>query len=188
MSVFDFLFVVVAIVLALGIAELLGGVVRILRGDLRSNALHALWIVIVFQLQVQLAWGLWGLHSRTAWRYPEFLLLLCGPIVAYLIAALLYPLSGSERADVHLLRRRRPFFLLNAVFVGITALYGWLLYGQGWLPGQAMLRLAVISALVTVAVTERRAVQWTVGLLILGGNLWWTYQYLFIMASTPAGP
>lgn len=184
MNVFDFLFVVVAIVLTLGIAELLGGVVRILRGDLRSNGLHALWIAIIFQLQVQLAWGLWGLHTRATWRYPEFLVLLSGPIVVYLIAALLYPTGGTERADVHLLRRRRPFFLLNALYVAITALDSWVLWDQGWVPAQAVIRLVVIGALVTAAITEKRPIQWTIGLLILGGNLWWTYQYAFVMAAT----
>lgn len=184
MNVFDFLFVIVAIVLTLGIAETLGGVVRILRGDLRSNGLHTLWIVIIFQLQVQLAWGLWGLHTRATWRYPEFLVLLSGPIVVYLIAALLYPADGAERADAHLLHRRRPFFLLNAAYVAITALYSWLLWDQGWIPAQALVRLVVIGALVTAAITEKRAVQWIIGLLILGGNLLWTYQYAFVMAST----
>ena len=188
MSAFDFLFVIVAIVLTLGIAELLGGVVRILRGELRTNPLHALWILIIFQLQVQLAWGLWGLHTRATWRYPEFLVLLSGPVVVYLIAALLYPADEAERADAHLLRRRRPFFLLNAIYVAVTALYSWLLWDQGWIPAQAFIRLAVIGALVTAAWTEKRSVQWTIGLLILGGNLLWTYQYAFVMTSTPAAP
>lgn len=188
MNAFEYLFVIVAIVLALGLAELLGGVVRILRGDLKSHPFHALWIVVVFQLQVQLAWGLWGLHRRAAWRYPEFLLLLSGPIVVYLIAALLYPTEAPERADVHLLRRRRPFFLLQAAYVGLTALYGWFLFGEGWLPAPTMTRLVVVGALVAAAITPRKAVQWAVGLLVLGGNLWWTYYYVFVLASTPAGP
>src|ERR1041385_2752493 len=183
MNVFDFLFVIVAIVLTLGIAELLGGVVRILRGELRSDGLHTLWIVITFQLQVQLAWGLWGLHTRATWRYPEFLVLLSGPIVVYLIAALLYAPGGVERADVHLLRRRRPFFLLNALYVAITALYSWVLWDQGWIPAQALTRVVVIGALVTAASTEKRALQWMIGLLLLVGNLVWTYQYAFTMAS-----
>lgn len=187
MNVFDFLFVIVAIVLTLGMAELLGGVVRILRGDLRSDGLHTLWIVITFQLQVQLAWGLWGLHTRATWRYPEFLLLLSGPVVVYLISALLYPADGAERAEAHLLRRRRSFFLLNAAYVALTAVYSWLLWDQGWVPAQAFLRLMVIGALVTAAFTEKRAIQWTIGLLILAGNLWWTYQYAFVAASSPAG-
>ena len=186
MDVFGYLFVIVAIVLTLGIAELLGGLARLLRGDLRFNGLHALWIAIVFQLQVQLSWGLWGLHARASWRYPEFLLLLSGPIVTYLIAALLYPGAGEEHGDAHLLRRRHPFFLLNALYVLLTALYGVFLWDQGWDPAQTVVRLVVIAALVTAAFTEKRAVQWGIGLLLLVGNLWWTWQYTFTVAATPA--
>jgi hypothetical protein len=187
-NVFEFLLVVLAIVLGLGIAELLGGVVRILRGDLASSGLHALWVVIVFQLQVQLAWGLWGLRSREAWRYPEFLLLLLGPVVLYLTAAVLFPSASSERADLHLLRRRRSFFVLNIGYVTVTALYGWLLYDQGWPLGPTLMRLAVIVVLGTLALTEKRAIHWTGGLLILGGHLYWTYLYTFVMSATPVSP
>jgi len=187
MNVFEYLYVVVAIILTLGLAELLGGVVRILRGDLKSDPLHTLWIVIILQLQLQLAWGLWGLHERPTWRYPEFLLLVTGPIVVYLISALLYPASSSERADVHLLRRRRPFFLLNALYVALTEVYGLVLWDQAWVPMQTLIRIVVIGGLLTVAVSEKRRVQWTVGLLILAGNLWWTLQYSFVAASGAGG-
>jgi hypothetical protein len=184
-NVFEFLLVIVAIVLGLGIAELLGGVARILRGDLATSWLHALWVVIVFQLQVQLAWGLWGLRTREAWRYPEFLLLLLGPVALYLSAAVLFPKEGSERADAHLLRRRRSFFLLLIAHLVVTGLYGWLLFNQGWPLVPTILRLVALGVLGSLAVTDRRAVHWALGLLILASHLWWTYQYTFVVAATP---
>lgn len=186
-GLFEFLLVILGILLSLGLTELLGGVVRIIQGELRSSKLHTLWIVIVFQLQVQLAWGLWGLRSRASWRYPEFLLLLSGPIVLYLAAAVLFPSSGAESAEAHLLRQRRPFFLLNASYVVVTALYGGFLFTDGWGLGPNIVRLIVIAVLVTLASTTRRAVQWALGLLILAGNLFWTYQYVFVVAATPSG-
>lgn len=63
MNVFEFLLVIVSILLGLGIAELLAGMARMLRGELVAGTLHSLWMFIVFQLQVQLAWGLWDLSS-----------------------------------------------------------------------------------------------------------------------------
>ena len=125
MNLFEFLLVIVSIVLGLGIGELLGGLVRIFRGDLVTGRLHALWMLIVFQVQVQLAWGLWGLRLREQWRYPEFLLLLLAPMLLYLAAAVLFPSAGSdENLDAHLMRRRQPFFLLMAAYVLVTALFG----------------------------------------------------------------
>lgn len=64
MNVFEFLLVIVSIVLGLGITELLAGFVRILRGELVAGKLHALWMFVILQLQVQPAWGLWGLRSK----------------------------------------------------------------------------------------------------------------------------
>ncbi len=64
MNVFEFLLVIVSIVLGLGITELLAGCVRILRDELAAGKLHALWMFVILQLQVQLAWGLWGLRSK----------------------------------------------------------------------------------------------------------------------------
>jgi hypothetical protein len=42
MNLFEFLLVIVSIVLGLGITELLGGLTRILRGELPAGRLHAI--------------------------------------------------------------------------------------------------------------------------------------------------
>jgi hypothetical protein len=97
-NVFEFLLVIVSIVLGLGITELLAGLVRILRGDLVAGKLHGLWMFVIFQLQVQLAWGLWGLRSKAEWQYPEFLLLLLAPVLLYLAAAVIFPSIGSDES------------------------------------------------------------------------------------------
>lgn len=185
MDLFSFLLIVVSIVLGLGITELLGGVVRILRGELKPGGLHSLWVLIVFQLQLQLAWALWGLRIRTEWRYPEFVLLLLGPVTLYLAAAVLFPRESDDTLDHHLLRRRRPFFLLNVGYVLLTGLFSWFLYREGWQPGQTVMRLVVAAVLVTLALTGRRSIHWGIGLLIFASHLWWTYLFSFVLSATP---
>jgi ketosteroid isomerase-like protein len=187
MELFSHLLIVVSIVLGLGVTELLGGVARILRGELKPAPLHSLWIVIVIQVQLQLAWAIWGLRTREEWRYPEFVLVLLGPVAIYMAATVLFP-SGqtSEPLDRHLVRRRRPFFLLNGGYVLLTGLYSWFLYQEGWLPGMTIMRLTIAVVFVTLAVTERRSVQWALGLFILAGHLWFTYVHTFVLAATPA--
>jgi hypothetical protein len=188
MNLFEFLLVIVAIVLGLGITELLGGVVRILRGEIRSSLLQALWIVIVFDLQVQLAWGLWGLRDRPGWRYPEFVLLLLAPVTLYMAAALLFPDRASdENARSFLARNHRAFFLMNAAYVAETALFGAFLYGQGWPLDQNLMRGVVILLLVILSLTHKPAIHWIFALLLLCGHLLWTYQYTFTVGATPTG-
>lgn len=186
MDLFEFLLVVVSIVLGLAITELLAGAVRILRGELLPGRLHSLWILIVLQLQVQLAWGLWGLRDREAWTYAEFLLLLAGPGLLYMAAAVLFPsVLSDEPADAHLLRRRRPFFLLIGSYVLATQLFGWFLFEEGWQTVPFVVRLVPFTALVVLAWTEKRAVQWALSGVILAGHIWWTYVFLFVVDATP---
>ena len=187
MEIFSHLLIVVSIVLGLGVTELLGGVVKILRSELKPGGLHTLWIVIIIQVQLQLAWAIWGLRVRTEWRYPEFVLLLLGPVLMYMAAAVLFPGNqSSETLNDHLLRRRLPFFLLNASYVLLTGLYGWFLFQEGWQPGQTIMRLVVAAVFVTLAMTAKRSVQWGLGLFILAGHLWFTYVFSFLLSATPA--
>jgi hypothetical protein len=183
-NVFEFLLVIVSIVLGLGITELLAGFVRILRGELVAGKLHALWMFVILQLQVQLAWGLWGLRSKVAWQYPEFLLLLLAPVLLYLTAAVIFPSVGSdENLDIHLMRRRRPLFLLLAGYVFVTGLFSWLLFDEDLTLTSAIIRLPAIAILVTLATTERRPLHLVLGLVVLALQLWFTYVFTFVVGA-----
>jgi hypothetical protein len=126
MNVFEFLLVIVSIMLGLGITELLAGLVRVLRGELVTGKLHALWMFVVFQLQVQLAWGLWGLRSKVEWQYPEFLLLLLAPVLLYLAAAVIIRLPAvAILATLAVTERPRLHLVLGLV---VLALQLWFTY------------------------------------------------------------
>ena len=153
MNVFEFLLVIVSIVLGLGITELLAGFVRILRGELVAGKLHALWMFVILQLQVQLAWGLWGLRSKAEWQYP------------------------------HLIRRRRPLFLLLAGYVFVTGLFSWFLFDEDLTLTSAIIRLPAVAILVALATTERRHLHLVLGLVILALQLWFTYLFTFVVGA-----
>lgn len=184
MNVFEFLLVIVSILLGLGIAELLAGFVRILRGELVAGKLHALWMFVIFQLQVQLAWGLWGLRSKVEWQYPEFLLLLLAPVILYLTAAVIFPRVGSDESlDTHLMRRRKPFFLLLTGYVSVAGLFSWLLFEDDLTLTSASIRLAAVAILVILATTARRGLHLVLGLAVLALQLWFTYVFTFIVGA-----
>lgn len=186
MNLFEFLLVFVSILLGLGITELLSGVVRILRGELPAGRLHTLWILIVFLIQGQMAWGLWLLRSMDEWRYPEFLLLLSGPIVLYMAAAVLFPADASSGdLDTHLMRRRRAFFLLMLAYVCFTALFEYFLLNNGLELASTAFRLLGASLLAVLAISERRRLHWVLALAVLASQLWFTYSYTFVLAAGP---
>ncbi len=182
MNVFEFLLVIVSIVLGLGITELLAGLVRILRGELVAGKVHGVWMFVIFQLQVQLAWGLWGLRSKVEWRYPEFLLLLLAPVLLYLSAAVLFPNVGTaESLDSHLMRRRRPLFLLLTSYLVVAAMFSWLLFDEDLSLASALIRLTAVVILATLAITDRPRVHLLFALLVLVLQLWFTYVFTFVV-------
>jgi hypothetical protein len=186
MNLFEFLLVIVSIILGLGITELLGGLTRILRGELTVDRLHAIWMLIVLQLQIQMAWAFWKLHLREAWNYPEFLLLLAGPVLLYLSAALLFPATGTNQTlDDHLMSRRRPFFVLMSAFMVYSVLFTWLLMGRGFPLVTTSVRTLVLAAFIILACTTRRSFHLMIALAILALHLWYTYSYSFMVTATP---
>ena len=186
MNLFEFLLIVVSILLGLGITELLSGVARILRGELPAGRLHTLWIVIVFLVQAQLAWGLWLLRSLEEWRYPEFLLLLTGPILLYMASAVLFPATvASGTLDGHLMQRRRAFFALMLAYVCFTALFEAFLLDGSLELAPTMLRLVAVSLFAALMVSGSRRLHWILALAVLASQLWFTYAYTFVLAATP---
>ena len=184
MNVFEFLLVIVSIVLGLGITELLTGFVRILRGELVAGKLHALWMFVILQTQVQLAWGLWGLRAKAEWQYPEFLLLLLAPVLLYLTAAVIFPsVASGDSLDSHLIRRRRPFFLLLAGYVLVTGLFSWLLFDEELTLASAITRIPAVAILVALAITDRPRVHLVLGLVVLALQLWFTYLFTFVVGA-----
>jgi len=184
MNVFEFLLVIVSIVLGLGITELLAGFVRILRSELVAGRLHALWMFVILQLQVQLAWGLWGLRAKVEWQYPEFLLLLLAPVLLYLAAAVIFPSAGSDESlDSHIIRRRRPLFLLLASYVLVSGLFSWILFDEDLTVASVMTRTPALSILLVPATTGRRLVHLVLGLVVLALQLWFTYLFTFVVGS-----
>ena len=187
MNVFEFLLVIVSILLGLGIAELLAGMARMLRGELVAGTLHSLWMFIVFQLQVQLAWGLWDLRLKGAWEYPEFLLLLLAPVLLYSAAAVMFPSAGNgESLDAHLMRRRRPFFLLLAGYGLVAGLFSWLLFDEALTLPSVLIRLPALAIFLILAATERRSLHLALGLLVLAMQIWFTYVFTFVVGATAA--
>lgn len=189
MNPFEYIFAIASILLGLAIAELLTGFSRILRQELKPGWLHLLWLAFVFQVQLQLAWGFWNLRVKEAWLYPEFLLVLTGPILLYIAASVLFPHLGAtgKNLSLHLLERRRAFFLVMAAYVAFTSLLGAFFFNQPLLQaGPTALRLVAIASFVFLAVTDRPSVHWVLAIAALLSQLVFTYLYSFSMTAAGA--
>lgn len=155
MQAFEFLMIVVSIIIGLGITQLLSGVVRILRTELKPYWIHELWVVYVFLNLVEYCWSLFDLESRSDWVFIDLLALLTPPVLLYLVASLLFPPPGS-RSDLasFYYEHRKPVFGLLAALLFFYCV-------QGWVQSETLrlsdsLRLAGVLVFIALATTSHR--------------------------------
>lgn len=98
MTPFEYLAVLISIVLGLGVTELLAGVQRLAhaRERVRFHWLPLTWTALIFVVLVQWWWAAFGLRGQAQWNFFSFLLILLVPVLLYLAAALVLPPEQTE--------------------------------------------------------------------------------------------
>lgn len=154
MAEFEFVLVLVSIIVGLAVAEIFRGVTRILRGDLKSYLVHSLWVVQVFLHQVQTWWSYWFLHADETFAFPRMIHLLVAPSLLFIAATILFPAPGSE-VDLreYYYSRRTAFFGVLVLVAGESVLTN--LFEQGFNPATFLLRMSYLGALAVLALTSR---------------------------------
>ena len=98
MDQFNYLAVLISIILGLGITQLLTGAGRLinLRARVRWYLPVPVWLVVLLLIHVLTWWTMFGLRTHGDWTFAGFLVTLLQPIVLYLITALLVPELPAE--------------------------------------------------------------------------------------------
>lgn len=160
MAPFDYISVVLSVIIGLGLSHLLQGYVELVqaRGNVRFYWIHTAWTLLTFVGIVFLWWSIYGLHTLRVWNFPSFLLLLLEPVLMFIAAAFLVPRrkDDNESIDlrVHYFQNRRGIFGAYTLFVLLLMLQNALLNGHLWVSADAYLvGAAVVTG--TAAVTDR---------------------------------
>jgi len=113
---FEYLAVLISIVLGLGITQLLGGFGRWLeqRDTFRAYAPSILWAAILLVLHVQTWWSMFSLRHHPSWSFLQFGVVLGQPIILFLLTTLVLPSATSPRPDL-----RANFFAQRTWFFGL---------------------------------------------------------------------
>jgi hypothetical protein len=126
MSLFEFLMVLVSIIIGLGIAEILAGVARQIRcrGSIRGYWVHSVLVGAIFVALLQQWWEIWGLRVVPEWSFGGLAMMLSGPVGLFLIAHLLFP-EPMHRADIreYYDGAMRPVWWLAALTVALATLF-----------------------------------------------------------------
>ena len=102
MSQFEFIFVLVSIVLALALTRLLDGLSHVLQNKLKNRAIdsaHLLFSVAVVVLLVIVWWALFRWRDEPAWTFSKYLVIVIHMASFYALSAILYPKPGIDIPD-----------------------------------------------------------------------------------------
>lgn len=119
MGLFEFLLVLVSVVIGLGLTEILTGWANLLRA---RESVRFYWIHVLFQFGVFFAllqqwWEFWEMEGMGEISFLAVLAVLAPPILLFLIAHLLFP-ARAEGADLEDYYFRQAPLLWGLVIVG----------------------------------------------------------------------
>ena len=131
MSLFEFVLVMVSLVIAIGVTHLLRHVSQLvrLRAEVELGAVPLLWMVTLFLYAVGYWWALWDWRVLE-WTFPGFVFLLLAPMLLYLAITLIAaPEAAKARGSTVTAFEtiRRPFLLVLAAFQVLVSFDGWVL-------------------------------------------------------------
>lgn len=97
-SAFEYVTVLISIILGLGVTQILTGIADLVHQNERVKvyAPHLVWVFLLLVLHVQEWWVTFQLRSYGPWRLPVFLFILLYPVVLFILARLLFPFGFNE--------------------------------------------------------------------------------------------
>jgi hypothetical protein len=122
MNAFEYLSVLISIILALGMTRVLAGVGEMLQARSRRHIywVHAVWIVNLFLYLVIAWWIFYRWRSQQEWTFFLFVFVLISPTILYLASILLFPSESAADQSIdyktHYYANHRAFFFLLSMF------------------------------------------------------------------------
>jgi hypothetical protein len=157
LGLFEFLMVLLSLIIGLGITELLNGVALSIRNKKTISLywIHSLFVVIVFLALVQQWWEIWNLRDIQSWTFPGFLMMLGGPIGLYLIAHLLFPepIEGLNFRTYYY-EESLPILVLAILTVLVSSAFRPLVFGENIFSVDNLSSFALPVMFAAMAMTE----------------------------------
>jgi hypothetical protein len=161
-DVFDYVAVMLSVVLGMAMTRLLGGIGDYvpIRRRVRAYWIHGCWIVMLLLLTLHMWWVLWELRGLPVWTSREFAWVVLGPGALVVAAYLAVPDLRTESLDLE-----RYYYDTSPTFFSVLAFIT--LWGMATEPllglrsafaAFRILQLVVVVLLVTCAVSKDRRV------------------------------
>ena len=149
MSRFEYLSVLISLVIALGISDSVSTWGRLLRVRERVHFywLNIFWTIFVVIMMVQFWWGFWEFRVVEAWSLPGLLAVVAESLVLVLAGMSLLPdpdLSGAIDLRTHYFANCRLFFTLGAILLLMLTVVDALVGGQPFVHPENAVRLPAV--------------------------------------------
>ena len=119
MAVFEYLGVILSVVMGLGVTHILAGLSKTIhyRTAVKTYWVQALWSINVLIYIVTIWWGMFWWSGLQDWSYFQFLLLILYAILLFFSASLIFPweISGEFDFEKHFYATRPWFFAVLAL-------------------------------------------------------------------------
>lgn len=163
MDLFEFLMVLLSLIVGLGLAEILTGFGRFLREGRQDQFswVHSTLAAAVFFALLQTFWESWGLRSVQEWTFPAMLLMLASPILLLTIAHILFPtrLEQENLREYYFANPTLPWRLAAATIV-VGTLFRPLAFGAPLFVWDNASGLPMMVICVILAASRKRIVHY----------------------------
>lgn len=169
MDAFEYLSVLISIVLGLALTQLLTSAGRLIqaRGRAKPYWPVLLWTGSLLVILVQSWWALFDFRDHAPWTLPEFALILVHPTLLYLMCVLILPDSGVE-GPIDLKANyfgQAPWFFSAAALLTVASIARPLVFdGELPLDADRIFHLAFLATAVLCAMNRRETLHKMVAL------------------------
>ena len=158
MSPFEYVIVLISIILGLGITTILTGVAEWIKHSNRQllYAPYLIWIVLVFVMHIHEWWISYALKSVERWPLHLFLFIVLYPINLYVLAHLLFPADIKKELDakVFYLNHYPKIFTCVCVMVVLSIVDNMLLHDRTvW---EQLPQLLLLIILITMMIVRSK--------------------------------
>jgi hypothetical protein len=174
MSAFEYVSVMVTVVLALAVARLLTFLATVIANPERVQVywLHLLWTVLLLVLNLQAWLILWRLHGQSEFPIGQIVMMVLAASLIFVAAHVLVPeIRHDERVDLraYYLRIRIPLFATLTTFWFFPLVGGLVFMGSSLFDPTIVARAAMLGLSLSGLLVER--LRWHALLATLSGVL-----------------
>ena len=176
MSIFEYLMVMVSIILGLSITQVLRGLSKIARSRERSTVV-TVYGIFLFALHVQVWWALWDLSVVPEWNFLFFLLLISLPSVLFATTELLFPMATTAETNwkAHYESVRKWFLSVLAFWSFLALVETRIFIGIPFTHPYRIIQVSILSLMIAgIFLPGKRAQNWIAGavlFLLVAGQL-----------------